>query len=186
MTFYVEPVGHRSCCRQHQGTPDDYMNKWLQHSSCEAELELLRNKKFDTEMSEIEQIDALEILHGLIELGAHADLRFPTGYSRRVEDEVDQIQARGRTYLLELRHVPYGDEKKVFGRAKRVLRLYYFEPMQLSKTLAALKLGSKPGDAPDTMYEQDSHIEDAHDRCQEWLSIGMDHGGVDRHDEINS
>lgn len=133
-----------------------------------------------------EQIDALAILEGLIEGGVNADLRFPTAYSRRVEVEVDTISQPGRTYMLELRHVPDKESKKLFGKVKRVIRLYYFEPSQLPRTLAGLKLGSKPGDAEDRMGEQDSHIDDAHARCTSWVDDGMDTGGGENNDEIVS
>lgn len=186
MSFYVEPIGFRSCCGLRDETPSDYRNEWIHHSACEVELTRLQKKEFDPQMSSVEQVDALGMLNHLIEGGIVADLRFPTGFARRIYAEVDSISRPPYEYLLELRHVPNGDNKKVFGRTKRVLRLYYFEPIALDRTLAALKLGSKPGDGPDLDDEQNQHIDDAHQRCMTWLQKDLSTGGAVGHDSIDS
>lgn len=165
--FYVEPVGQRSMMNRLLNPPTNYTNQWRYHPECEDEFELLRNKKFDSEMSGVEQIDALASLEMLIDYGCEANLRFPGPYVKNAEVEAKEIEKNGRQYLIELRHVPEND-RQIFGRARRVLRLYYYEPIEHDRLLAALVLDSKPGDRADLNNEQNAAIETAHSRATQW------------------
>lgn len=169
-SFHVEPVGRRSRMNFEPGVQPGYENAWEYHRECEDELELLRQKRFDSSMNDLEHVDGLAALNDLIEGGRCANLQFPSAYVQRAKVEAAVIRRHDPAYMLELRHVPSTRTSTLFGREVRVLRLYYFEPKNHERLLTGVALGSKPGNARDVLGEQDSTIDTAHDRVIEWLA----------------
>ncbi|MGQ7788706.1 hypothetical protein [Nesterenkonia sp. K-15-9-6] len=161
----AQPQGVRSS-RNLRLDPDGGTNVWVQHESFAMEWKLLEQGKFDSEMTFLEQLDAMAQLTERMELAADGKCKFPSRWLRRRDVDADEISRHGN-YLLELRHVPESVNRTPFGKVQRVVRVYYYEPKLLDEVLAALALGSKP-DGPDTGMEQNKSIDLANSRAWDW------------------
>lgn len=152
----IEPVGAKS--RKNLRGGQEPNNTVCFHDALSSDWLKLHDGTFDDAMSESEQAFALSALRELMQKAIEGVAKFPQDCSARESHDADQIQMKDHTFLLELRQPHIRVPKPRFGKPRRVVRLYYFEPRLGDHDLYNLHIASKPSGVKDEEREQDASI----------------------------
>lgn len=157
-----KPTGSRCCQNFYEETGNT--STWIRVPEFGTEIRDLRAAKLDERMSRFEHEDAYSKIAELI---AKARAGKVDAFARRPESK--DIQKPGFQHLVEL--IPKVGAS-VFGKERRLVRLYFVEPLTLSDKLVGLHVATKP-DGGDPHGEQDAAIREAGARGDHWYKSFM-------------